>query len=156
MPEEIRKLAVLRHIASKMADTNKWWPIFERWLGIIGDRVRGLGGDPNSVEPSSTGNPPRRPPDGGHDHPASFTGKVEALFYDCFGDFTGFLVKSCEKNYRFKACEPGVERVVRAACRDRDTITVATDKSGHGVRGIIVHCCAGGAQELREEVRGGA
>ena len=151
LPEEIRKLAVLRHIASKMANTNKWWPIFERWLDIIGDRVRGLGGDPDSVEPSSTGNPPRRPPDGGHGHPASFTGKVEALFYDCFGDFTGFVVKSCDESYRFKACEPGIERVVRAACRDRDTITVATDKSGHGVRGIIVHCCAGGAHELREE-----
>ena len=151
LPEEIRKLAVLRHIASKMADTNKWWPIFERWLGIVGDRVRGLGGDPDSVEPSSTGNPPRRPPDGGHDHPASFTGKVEALFYDCFGDFTGFLVKSCNESYRFKSCEPGIERNVRAACRDRDTITVATDKSGHGVRGIVVHCCAGGAHELREE-----
>ena len=143
LPEEIRKLAVLRHIASKMADTNKWWPIFERWLGIVADRVRGLGGDPDSVEPSSTGNPPRKRPGGGHDHPALFTGKVEALYYDCFGDFTGFMMKSCEERFRFRACEPGVERVVRAACHDRDTISVATDKGGHGVRAITVHCCGG-------------
>jgi hypothetical protein len=151
LPEEIRKLAVLRHIASKMADTNKWWPIFERWLAIIADRVRGMGGDPDSVRPSSTGNPPSgKPPGGGgggHDHPDSFTGKIEALFYDCFGDFTGFLMKSCETTYRFKACEPGVERVVRRACHDRDTVTVATDQSGHGVRAITVHCCAGGAHD---------
>ena len=151
LPEEIRKLAVLRHIASKMADTNKWWPIFERWLGIVADRVRGLGGDPDSVEPSSTGNPPRKRPGGGHDHPALFTGKVEALYYDCFGDFTGFMMKSCEERFRFRACEPGVERVVRAACHDRDTISVATDKGGHGVRAITVHCCAGSVHQERHE-----
>lgn len=152
LPEEMRKLAVLRHIASKMANTNKWWPVFERWLGIIADRVRGLGGDPDSVEPSSTGNPPRQqPPGGGHDHAPSFTGKVEALFYDCFGDFTGFLMKTCENSYRFKACEPGIERIIRVACHDRDTITVATDKSGHGVRAITVHCCAGGTYETGQE-----
>ena len=83
LPEEIRKLAVLRHIASKMAETNKWWPIFERWLGIIGDRVRGLGGDPYSVEPSSNRQPAAPPARRRPRYPASFTGKVEALYYDC-------------------------------------------------------------------------
>jgi hypothetical protein len=60
-------------------------------------------------------------------------------------------MRSCEKSYRFKACEPGVERVVRAACHDRDTISVVTDRSGHGVSAITVLCCAGSAHEEQQE-----
>jgi hypothetical protein len=144
LPEETRKLAVLRHIASKLAKTNKWYPIFERYLGLIGDRVRGLGGDPDAVEPSPTGNPPLpRPPPEPEPVPGrpGFAGKVSVIIYDCFGDFEGFVVESCDSRRRFKACERGIEAVVKGACRDRSTITVSTDGRSGRVTGIVVHCC---------------
>jgi hypothetical protein len=148
LPEEGRKLAVYRHILSKMAAANKWRPVVERLVGVVADRVRGLGGDPDSIEPSPTGNPPK---EGDMDIGDGFSGKVAAILYDCFGDFSGFVLESCREKRRFEACEPGIEKVVRAACHDRDTITVMGGKGGRDIKGIVVHCCAGGAKALREE-----
>ena len=61
LPEEIRKLAVFRHIASKLKNTNKWVSDLRTLPRCDRDRVRGLGGNPDDVLPSPTGNPPRHP-----------------------------------------------------------------------------------------------
>lgn len=149
LPEEIRKLAVLRHIAGKLSAGNKWYPIFERYLGLIGDRVRGLGGDPDAVEPSPTGNPPCDEHGDGDGKPGEgrpgedFTGKITAIFYDCFGEFVGFEMRSCSARRRWRACEPAIEAIVREACRTRDTLTVLANKDG-SIRGIITRCCGAG------------
>lgn len=140
LPNEVRKLAVLRHIASKLKPVNKWYPIFERYLGIVGDRVRGLGGDPDRVEPSPTGNPPRRRPEDKPDI-ATFAGKIIAVLYDCFGDFEGFVIESCDSRRRFTACARGIERVVRSACRDASTVTVTTDRRSGRIVSLVVGCC---------------
>lgn len=55
LPLEIRKLSVLRHIALSIPAGDHWRPIFDRYLGQIGDRVKALGGDPDGVAPSPDG-----------------------------------------------------------------------------------------------------
>ena len=51
-------LAVLRWIADAVPVGNRWYPVLRRYLGFVGGRVTGLGGDPGSIEPSPTGGRP--------------------------------------------------------------------------------------------------
>ena len=48
----IRQLAVIRHIAQAIPPEEDWYPIFLRYTDYLGGRVRGLGGDPDTVPPS--------------------------------------------------------------------------------------------------------
>jgi hypothetical protein len=137
LPDEERKLAVLRWIAQQMEPTDRWWPIFERWLSNIAGRVRGMGGDPDSIEPRGPGAAHPRPiPEHGT------TGKVRELRYDCYGDFEGFILDDCGKRHAFRSCDRGMEKVVRRACRSRSTITVYNNAKDRAVAArIVVHCC---------------
>lgn len=55
LAKEIHNLSVLRHIGLSIPPTNRWHPIFVRYLEEIADRVRGLGFDPDAVAPSPGG-----------------------------------------------------------------------------------------------------
>ena len=55
LPREVRRLSVLRHIGLAIPVTNRWYKIWQRLLGQVGDRVRDLGGDPDQVRPDPTG-----------------------------------------------------------------------------------------------------
>jgi hypothetical protein len=57
LPRLERRLAVLLHVFEAIPQGNRWHPVFERYLGELRDRVRALGGDPDAVEASPTGNP---------------------------------------------------------------------------------------------------
>jgi hypothetical protein len=61
LPNEIRKLSVLRYIQQTIPANNRWHPIFVRYLDEIARRVKGLGGDPNAVNPSPDGSGGLRP-----------------------------------------------------------------------------------------------
>lgn len=52
---EERRLSVLRHIALAIPADDPWRPIFGRYLRQMAERVRGFGGDPESIEPSPDG-----------------------------------------------------------------------------------------------------
>jgi len=52
---EVRKLSVLRHIARAIPVDDQWRGVFDRYVGQIGERVRGFGDDPDIVEPSADG-----------------------------------------------------------------------------------------------------
>lgn len=58
LPSEARLLAVLKSIAGGIRPNSLWFPVFSRYLAIIADRVRGLGGDPVLIGPSPTGHVP--------------------------------------------------------------------------------------------------
>ncbi|MGQ0712829.1 MAG: galactose oxidase-like domain-containing protein [Gemmatimonadaceae bacterium] len=60
LPGATRTLSVMRHIAEAIPPTDRWYPIFLRFLSHQGDRVRELGGNPDAVEPSPNGDG-RRP-----------------------------------------------------------------------------------------------
>lgn len=141
-----RNLAVLRHIQLSIPASNRWHRVFLRYVGELEERVRAVGGDPDAVKPlpgdphpgkpEKPGRPGKRPRPGHH------RGKIKELLFDCFGDFEGFILEDCDDRQRFSACEAGIERVVRQACRDRSTITVVTEgEDRRKVIRIVVHCC---------------
>ena len=59
----LQNLAVLKHIALSIPQSNRWYPIFQRYLADLGDRIRAFGGDPDAVEasPNGHGKEPRTP-----------------------------------------------------------------------------------------------
>jgi hypothetical protein len=65
LPAEVRLLSVLRHIALAIPPSDRWYPIFRRYLRRKEDTVDGLGGNPDDVHPNpdGTGKPvePERP-----------------------------------------------------------------------------------------------
>ena len=56
LPLETRRLALLRYMAQAVPPTNRWHPIYARWLDLLALKVRGLGGDPDKV-PASLSDP---------------------------------------------------------------------------------------------------
>jgi hypothetical protein len=114
LPRETRGLAVLRYIGLTIPTDNRWDKIWQRFLGQVSDRVRDLGGDPNAVHPSPTGEGrPDHPPKPGEEEPGdekpdTMTGKVSRLLYDCFGRFEGFVLKTRAREHSFKFREHGM------------------------------------------------
>jgi hypothetical protein len=137
LPTEIRHLAVLRYVAEAIPATNRWYPIFVRWLGQLADKVRGLGGDPDKVPPSLQ-DPGAVAPPGRQD--VCVTGKVCSLLYDCFGDFEGFVLADCDEVRHFPAREKAIETVVHRACREQARLTVRFDPRSRRIRGLVVGC----------------
>ena len=135
LPEE-RLLAVLRWILESIPTANRWRPVFGRYVDQIADRVRGLGGNPDEIKPSPTGDV--RP---GRELARCFTGKVCEVAFDCFGDFDGFVLDACEARRSFRSRETGVGKLVLQAVRDRLTITVCLDERKESrIERIIVRC----------------
>jgi len=67
LAEEIRTLAVMRHIVATMAADDRWYPVMVRYLAHLEDRVRGFGGEPARVPSSPDGGPDDQPA-AGADH----------------------------------------------------------------------------------------
>ena len=53
--EEENKLAVLRYIQLVTPAGDAWRDVLDRYVEQVADRLRGLGGDPDSIEPSGAG-----------------------------------------------------------------------------------------------------
>lgn len=138
---EIRKLAALRYIAMAIPITDRWHPIFERYINQIAAKVEGLGVDPGSVKPSPDDPGIVGEPDNGAE--LCYTGKVNEIMYNCYGEFEGFALETCSSKHRFASCENGIEAVVWRACRDRATVTVCVDTSMNRERicKIALRCC---------------
>lgn len=134
LADETRLLAVLRWILESTPKQDRWYPVFSRYVGLVADRVRGFGGDPDRVEPSPDGGPWDRG-EGGENDPGlpgdrgptrRFEGKIAAILYDCHGDFEGFVLDECGRERGFVATERRIEELVRWAWRDRITVSVRT------------------------------
>ena len=125
---ETRLLSVLRWILQSVPAGNRWYPVFSRYVGLIGDRVGGLGGDPNAVKPSpdGSGGEPGGGPAPEPEPTRRYDGKITGLIYDCFGDFNGFLLDDCSTEIEFYAREHQIEALARIAWRERIAITVVT------------------------------
>ncbi len=62
LPDEANRFAVLSHIASTLAASDRWTPVLARYLSQISARVEALGGHPQAIAPSPYGtNPPPTP-----------------------------------------------------------------------------------------------
>jgi hypothetical protein len=140
LPRETRRLSVLRYIGLTIPAGHRWDQIWQRCVGQVGDRVRGLGGDPDAVHPSPSGEGrPDIPPKPMDEKFDVVTGKVSRILYDCFGRVEGFVLRTCAGEHAFKTCERGIEEVTLKACRDNLQITVWSSQGN--IERIAIDCC---------------
>lgn len=131
--KEERLLAWLLWIKKFIPADNRWYPVFQRYVGQISGRVQGFGGDPGKILPSPTGTVPgmghQPSPGKGAGHRREYTGKVDGVTYDRFGDFQGFILLTEHGEERvFAASEGKIEELVRVAWRERILITVFAER----------------------------
>lgn len=140
--EEVRKLAIMRHIFKAIPTEDVWHPIWLRFMGQVEDRVRAFGGDPDSVQPSPSGGEEPKKPEPAPGIVETIEGKISRILYDCFGDFEGFVLETCSAERVFEHCDRNIEQVVWRACtaRSRITVTVRSDRR-RKIQSIAVHCC---------------
>lgn len=133
----VRNLAVLRYIFEAIPVSDSWHPVFVRYIKQLGDQVRDLGVDPDLV-PASPDDPgiPGRPVE----ERDCVTGKVVEVIYDCFGDFDGFVLETCDcKRHRFDTRKKGIGEVVLRACTEGHLISVCVSRKCNGkISEIIV------------------
>ena len=147
LPRLIRNLSVLKHIALAIPGTNRWHPVFQRYIVELNSRIRSLGADPEAVHPDPTGNgnPQVGPGEGRPPLPSSdeggYKGKVCEVFYDCFGEFEGFVLKTCRDEIYFRCQEKSMEKVIRKACRDRLNIRVIPHPEDQQRPIKVILCC---------------
>jgi hypothetical protein len=132
----VRQLAVLRYVHQAIPTSDAWYPVFTRYLAQLADQVAGLGVDPSTVP--ATADDPGLPGETSEGNRGEVTGKVHEVIFDCFGDFEGFVLETCDGHRRIEAHERGVAEIVLRACRERCTVTVHL--GGHGLRKIIIQC----------------
>ena len=133
----VRNLAVLRYIDDTIPVTDRWHPIFSRYIKQVAAKVDALGYDSNLVKAS-----PDDPGLVGRKEPVKeqyYIGKIQQITYDCFGEFTGFTLETCSETHFFESCERGIEEVVLKACRHRLTIKVFV--GGKHIQKLIIKCC---------------
>jgi hypothetical protein len=140
-PEE-RVLSLLRWVQKAIPKQSRWFSVFERYLGYIGDRVIGLGGDPTQVPASPFGDTetkPSRPEPCGPEARIHCTGKVSSLIFDRFGDFEGFLLDTEDGERKFFSRENEIEELVERAWCERLRMTVFVERDQpHRPLSIIV------------------
>jgi hypothetical protein len=150
--QQERALSTVRWIAESIPADSRWFPVFQRYVDVLGSRVTDFGGDPTQVVPSPTGDP-HGPPHGDHDgdhdddhdrdHDGhggghggrhgdedriGHTGKVSGLIFDRFGDFEGFVLVTDEHERRYFSRESEVEALTGRAWRERLRITVFAER----------------------------
>ncbi len=119
-PEE-NTLAIMKWRLQQMATSNRWYLVLQRYINYIAGRVDGLGGDSASIQPSLNGVPVK---EFGKEHKREYTGKVEEVLFDCFGDFEGFVLSDCGDKHTFMTRERGIEEIALRALQDRLLLSV--------------------------------
>jgi Common central domain of tyrosinase len=137
LKKEVRNLAVLRYIAQSIPENDRWHPIFVKYIGQIAEKVKGLGVDPTLIKPSI--DDPGLPQKHEEKEKKCSSGKVCEVIYNCFGDFEGLVLETCEGRKHFKSCEKEIGEIGLRACKERLTVMICTDSHGK-IEKIVVHC----------------
>ena len=150
LPEEESNLSVFRWIAKAIPKNNRWYPVFERYLLQLADRVHAFGGEPARIAPSPLGDGkpwhPGKPGHPGgpgqpghgepgrgepghekHEHEEEFEsiGKVSGLIYDRFGDFEGFFLETMYgERHRYDSREREIQALACRAWGERLRVAV--------------------------------
>jgi len=139
LPREEQRLSIFRWMAEAMPKQRRWYPVFQRYLEGIADKVQALGGDPTKILPSPTGEGRVKGPAHEERH-EPLTGKVTGLLFDRFGDFEGFILETEYKEHKLLSREIGVERLADRAWREHLRITVWVDRDElHRPLSFMVH-----------------
>jgi len=109
--------------------------VFQRFLGLLADKVADLGGDPDRIMacPNGFDGLPRKhepypptPPDQKPFQYAGVTGKIDALLCDHFGDFERFVLELFDGTKRkFDSRQRDIEALARAALEHRMRVSVS-------------------------------
>jgi len=137
-PDE-NMLAIFKWRLQNMSSSNRWYPVLQRYIGIIAGRIQGLGGNPGQIGPSPSGYIPSLPGHVPGEECHEFTGKVVSIVYDRFGDFRGFKLVT-EKGYEhsFYGREREMESLIYRAWQAEILITVVVEgKDRHWPNSII-------------------
>ena len=127
-PEE-ELLSYLLWIQQAISPKSRWYPVFQRYVDQVAERVRGLGGDPSLICPSPNGDCRKKGhPKKEHEARISFTGKIDGICHDRFGDFEGFLLDADGGKHRFESHERKVKELVHRAWSERTLVTVIVEK----------------------------
>lgn len=134
-PEE-RLLAVLKWIDLSIPPTDRWSPVFTRYVQVVADRVKALGGDPDKIQPSPSGNGHVTP---GPESHISFTGRIAEVVYDRFGEFEGFVLDTEEGRRSFSSEEEELGGLVRDAWEDRLLVRIVVERdSQHKPHSLVL------------------
>jgi hypothetical protein len=115
----------------------RFYPVLQRLAAYVAGRVKGFGGNPDTIKPSLQGVPPKPASKGLIEH----SGRVCEVVYDCFGDLRGIVLRACCDERRFFAsCEAAIGRLALRACRDRLRVTIVTDEKTDSVRELRIGC----------------
>jgi hypothetical protein len=125
LPAEENTYSIMKWRLDLLAPTDRWYPVLQRYVDYLADRVTAFGGDPSSIIPSPSGVPHSHPGPGGGVDTQEYTGKIEGLVYDRFGDFEGFLLRTEHGHeHRFHTDEEEIGKLVRWAWGDRIVVSV--------------------------------
>ncbi len=139
LPSEENTLAVLKWRLDNMPHVSRWYPVLQRYVKYVSGRVDGFGGDSSAVQPSLTG--VKVPVTEYCEEKYQYTGTVCQVMYDCFGNFEGFVVRSCSGERLFKSRERGISEIVLRACKERMMISIGTEKGNTDkIIKIILRC----------------
>ncbi len=135
LPREVQRLSIFRWIGEAMPKQRRWYPVFQRYLQLIAEKVSALGVDPTTIPPLPTGlvskpSQPQPHPGAGDRHHhggVGCTGKVDGLIFDRFGDFDGFLLDTEGGERKFYSRQAEIKDLVKHAWRERLRITVWTE-----------------------------
>ena len=128
LPAEETTLAILKARLEALPKSNRWYPVLLRYIAQIAGRVDALNGDANAIPPSLLGYLPKprpvlRPCE---EDLQEFTGKVCEVLFDCFGDFTGFVLDDCCERRIYESRERQIGDLALRALKERLTIMAVT------------------------------
>lgn len=121
-------LAILEWRLQQMPSSDRWYPVLRRWIGYVGGRVDGFGGNSGGILPSPIGVPGGGGPPPHDRDKEELTGKICEVVFDCFGDFTGFILDTCREGRAFASRDRGIGDLVLRACRERLLISVVAER----------------------------
>jgi hypothetical protein len=133
-PEE-NTLAIMKWRLQQLSPSSRWQPVLTRYVSYLAGRVQVLGGDPDTVLPSPNGVPVKPRP-----RERELTGQVCEVLSDCFGDFEGFVLRSCcDEHVTFRTREWGIRQVAWRACKERLRVSVFVDSEcGEVIRKLAI------------------
>jgi len=127
LPREERRFSIFRWTGNAMPPQRRWYPVFQRYLSYIGQKVQALGGDPTKILPSPSGDGGRPKPSRREECRLAYTGKIVGLLFDHFGDFEGFILETEDEEHTFRSREKDVAELAQHVWRDRLRITVLAE-----------------------------
>lgn len=144
---EERLLATLRWMSLQMPATKRWYPVLQRYIDYVAGRVQGFGGNPGQILPSPTGWVPGLPepspqpgPHHHHEHDCDeFCGKIDALIFDHFGDFEGFVIETeASIHHKVFSREHAVRELAEQARTERSRVKVIVERHHRHLRQLEV------------------